>query len=470
MSPIEVPRWLRCPGWLCRLCRPAQPTLQQRLQLWLDYVNNRTGEPVGRVACYPSPGLVRSPGEVYFYRPGQVLVDSRRLDAVEAVGAVLRPRRFDPTRSTNLATETVQWDPYAPGSPTVPQVLAELDRTAPELRDLITPNHVGFPATAPPSPMVYGAPWVNGGPGGHPRPVPPTQPYRPTILPATNSVPILLLDTGLIDEDHDADGCTLDPPGVVRSWLINVTGSAEPQFRQLGDPASEDLFDCHGKFIAGVLGCTASSSLVRVVDVYDDAGSVDVVELAKQIDTALVTRYPDTRVVVISGGLHTETDMPPLELKSAIEAHPNVLFVTAAGNRDPGSSEVDARRPFYPAALGGAPYGLANVIGVGATDSGGEKASFTNLAPSAQVFAHGQDVMNAFKPGNVYLPGTYTQVIPRNSAGTALWSGTSFAAPVIAGLLAVYLGGEPTGPVDRDKALNWLQNHRPTGAPAVSIP
>jgi Subtilase family len=471
MYPIDQnnrPGWLRWLRWLRLPLRrpqplPPLPPLPERLQYWMSYLNERTGEPVGRVGCYPPPARVRPADEVYFYRPGEVLVPRDRSDARDAATRALNRREIIVETSENLATVTVRWNPYAANAPTVPELLADIDASDRRLRDLITPNHVGFPAAGG---TVYGAPWVNGGSGGAPQPVP-LPPYQPTIInpaPATSPVKILVLDTGLINEDVDAFGVKLPMPGVVRSWLSQVSGSAEPQYKQ-GGADGLDLFDDHGKFIAGVLGCTAPNCPVEVVKVYDDDGSVDVTALADQICSALAPPQ-SARIVVISGGLHTANNTAPADLRDAIAAHPNVLFVAAAGNHDPATPGT---REFYPAALGA--QGLANVIGVGALDKNGVIAAFSNVAPSAQVYAHGQEVMNAFKPGTVFLPGNITQTIPRNTDGTALWSGTSFAAPVIAGLLTGYVA--TAGPINRADALSWLREYlkvRPSGGPAVQVP
>lgn len=124
---------------------------------------------------------------------------------------------------------------------------------------------------------------------------------------------------------------------------------------------------------------------------------------------------------------------PSNALKNAIDAAwaggNGQLIVAAAGNQ--GTDE-----PTYPAAY-------PNVIGVGAVDGGGKRASYSNLGESVDVVAPGGD---ASRDAN--QDGTADVIISawgRDDSGTfepayAGLQGTSMAAPHVAGIYALMKG------------------------------
>jgi subtilisin family serine protease len=102
------------------------------------------------------------------------------------------------------------------------------------------------------------------------------------------------------------------------------------------------------------------------------------------------------------------------------------VVVACAGNQA-------SDRPFWPAALDG-------VVAVAALD-GDERAWFSNHGPWVDACAPGTDVTSCFVrfDGPLGRPGGPD---PDEYTGYATWSGTSFAAPVAAGLIADLMAAE----------------------------
>lgn len=102
-----------------------------------------------------------------------------------------------------------------------------------------------------------------------------------------------------------------------------------------------------------------------------------------------------------------------------------IVVVSAAGNE-----AVDGNAVSYPAALPG-------VIAVGAVDSNLARATFSNYNPFVTVSAPGVDILSTiprlFKsPGSSVIDAPY-----------AYASGTSMAAPVVSGIVALMLSAHP---------------------------
>ncbi len=114
-------------------------------------------------------------------------------------------------------------------------------------------------------------------------------------------------------------------------------------------------------------------------------------------------------------------------------AQHGVLLVAAAGNSaDQGNPVV------YPAALLG-----KSALVVGASNAGGTRASFSTTGPYVDLLAPGVDVLGALATG---IPtGFFTPVATPGANGTyGYGTGTSFAAPEVAGAAALVWAANPT--------------------------
>ena len=132
----------------------------------------------------------------------------------------------------------------------------------------------------------------------------------------------------------------------------------------------------------------------------------------------------------LSLGGYTEDDAaPPALVRALRRLKPGTVVVAAAGNNS-------SSRPFWPAAL-------KNVIAVGALDTRhgrAEPAAFSNFGWWVDVSAPGAGLIGPYVTGEWQLsPGLASETFD----GWACWSGTSFAAPLVAAEISRRLTAHP---------------------------
>jgi subtilisin family serine protease len=212
--------------------------------------------------------------------------------------------------------------------------------------------------------------------------------------------------------------------GASTTWLRGVEGDDEQiPSAATGGPGLRP-YSGHGAFIAGVVRCLAPGADVYVERFIGGTGSMRESDMVRQLRQSL-NREP--QIINLSAGAITREDRPLLSFErfwqQDLKDIEGCLLVAAAGN-DATSA------PFWPAAFEWA-------LGVGSLDRDGSISSFSNYGESADIYALGRNIVNAYPNGTYVCRETPDKDDVRVfGTGMARWSGTSFAAPVVAALIA----------------------------------
>jgi subtilisin family serine protease len=234
-------------------------------------------------------------------------------------------------------------------------------------------------------------------------------------------------------------------------WLEGVDGDEESFARVQGGTEPEiHAYGGHGTFVAGVLRCIAPQAKVRVEGFLTQAGAVHEFDLVKQLfEAVLVENPPD--IISLSAGTRSRESLPLLAFQrfweSDLRKGTGTILVAAAGNDG-------TQGEFWPAAF---PWAVA----VGALDSDGHRADFSNFGEWVDVYALGVDVVNAFpngtyfcrEPQNMDEDGNFD--VRTFEHGMAVWSGTSFAVPIVSGMIAARMSVTHETAEEAAATLQW---------------
>jgi subtilisin family serine protease len=164
----------------------------------------------------------------------------------------------------------------------------------------------------------------------------------------------------------------------------------------------------------------------------------------------LIARDPAPQVVNLSAGSYSRNDWPLLSF-SAFEWG-GITLTAAAGNDG-------TPRRFWPAAFTWA-------VGVGALGADQRnRAWFSNYGDWVDVYTLGEGMVNAFATGEYTYQEPPKRPATQVFSGRARWSGTSFAAPMVAGLIAAQMTSTGASATDATRAL--LAQARQQAIPGV---
>lgn len=222
-----------------------------------------------------------------------------------------------------------------------------------------------------------------------------------------------IIDTGIRTSHNEFTGRMGNSRNFVSSGGgLFSAGSVDP----------DNYEDCqgHGSHVAATVAGTtygvAKKATLHAVRVLDCNGSGTNSGVIEGVDWVMSNHIkPAVANMSLGGSSSTALDQA---VRNAVNA--GVTMVVAAGNDDTN-------------ACNGSPNRVAEAITVGSTTSTDVRSSFSNHGPCVDIFAPGSSITSA---------GI------NNDTSTATMSGTSMAAPHVAGVAALYLAANPNAAPD----------------------
>lgn len=298
---------------------------------------------------------------------------------------------------------------------------------------------------------------VNACPGDEPVPAPRAAGANPAVAEAPydpeTAVGVLVIDNGLV---HD-----------YRAYPPLARTQGDPQTEETDENGVLHQYVGHGTFIAGLVAAVAPHTGITVRNTLNDAGAILESDFGEALFDAVDDGgWPD--IISLSAGTSNGRTDGLLGIDAFMRElrAQRTLLVAAAGNN--GSAN-----PFWPAAYADLPGFEDSVLSVGALRGDGETgACFSNHGPWVKAWAPGERLTSALTGFETPVPYVYqhstydacrygfgyscTCRSPRHTGllsedgptgkpdqvmfeGFAHWSGTSFATPVVAGLIAAHM-------------------------------
>jgi subtilisin family serine protease len=294
----------------------------------------------------------------------------------------------------------------------------------------------GFTAAAnhiePLAPVIKGE--------GGPEPTQVRLEFPPAFTQETEHATVVaVIDTGITSQRR-SDG-----------WLSSVAREADnidllDDIPARGGDGFLDFGAGHGTYAAGVVQQVAPAADLRVYKAVDSDGIGSEVDVA----CAMVQAVRDgAQIINLSLGVQTIDDQPPVAIAAALDlinelTKGEVIVVAAAGNDG-------NRRPCWPAAF-------RSVVSVAGLTADLTATEWSNRGFWITCSTVGEGLVSP------YVKGTESHELDRNpdtfpADAWAAWTGTSFAAPQIAGAVARLADEGKMSP--RDALRELLRTGRP---------
>ena len=284
---------------------------------------------------------------------------------------------------------------------------------------------------------------------------------------------VAVLDTGVVDhpwlgaEHVERDPEVLGTPLGLPAEPADITGTQDPLLGDLQDDSG------HGTFIAGLIRQACPDARILAVRMFGGDGVVAEGSLLRSLQLLALRQAlavqgdpnlaPVDVVSLSLGYYHEQPEDPsfdplllgPLALLGKLGA----VVVVSAGNDATTRELFPASFTPYAGGRVAAEHDALPVIAVGARNPNTSVALFSNAGPWVRVQRPGAALVSSYpptfdasgQPGAelVTSGGSWRSGLDPDdySAGFAVWSGTSFAAPVLAGeiaarILTMYVDGD----------------------------
>jgi thermitase len=223
------------------------------------------------------------------------------------------------------------------------------------------------------------------------------------------NITIAVIDSGL-DLNHPAFSRSLVPASQMRDFVD-------------GDNIPHDVTYGHGTAVAAVVLQVAPAARILPIRVLDQTGTGDADKLAKAIQYAI-----SSKADVINISLSVAGTSEPVRRAIKAASNAKIPVMLSAGNRNGAVG--------FPATLA---VGPPSVVSVGSLNAGGTKSVFSNFGANLELSAPGEGIVTAY---------------PNNQSIVA--SGTSMAAAVVSGAVALALGERKFNDIASVAKQTWL--------------